>query len=143
MSCQVNGKFVSTDCPNLPIPVLPTDDRVYDHDLDRGRGYDFGRMDTLDKINHYYDSDEKCAILGFPYMSVSFHLAETNRISKEDKQLMVDIISMTQRPVFVRNAVTAFLDNMESPFVAMHWRYNQDDWLHGGCSKRTDDERKV
>ena len=35
--------------------------------------------------------------MAFPYMSISFHLAETKRILEEDKQLMRDIIRLTPR----------------------------------------------
>ena len=58
-------------------------------------------------------NEEKCAILAFPYMSISFHLAETKRIPEEDKQLMRDIIKLTPRPHFIRNAVTEFIEKVQ------------------------------
>jgi len=102
MSCQINGEFISSNCPNYNIPIYPLIGQIYDHDLedDSGRGFDFGRKDDLIKINHYFDSDEKCAILGFPYMSVSFHLAETNRISKEDKERIYKFLRKIFLPIF-------------------------------------------
>ena len=27
--------------------------------------------------------------------------------------------------------------------MAIHWRYNEEDWLHGGCSKRKARIKKI
>ena len=113
MSCETDGKFFFDSCPNLTVPVYPTKDNISAKDAENNRYYDFGRVDSFTKINHYYDSEEKCAILAFPYMSISFHLAETKRIPEEDKQLMRDIIKLTPRPHFIRNAVTEFIEKVQ------------------------------
>ena len=113
MSCETDGKFFFDSCPTLTVPVYPTKDNISAKDAENNRYYDFGRVDSFTKINHYYDSEEKCAILAFPYMSISFHLAETKRIPEEDKQLMRDIIKLTPRPHFIRNAVTEFIEKVQ------------------------------
>ena len=42
---------------------------------------------------------------------------------------MRDIVAQTPRPAHVRNSVTEFLHKFSSAkYVAMHWRYNDDDW---------------
>ena len=42
---------------------------------------------------------------------------------------MRDIVAQTPRPAHVRNSVSEFLHKFSSAkYVAMHWRYNDDDW---------------
>ena len=42
---------------------------------------------------------------------------------------MRDIVAQTPRPAHVRNSVSEFLEKFsDSKYVAMHWRYNDDDW---------------
>ena len=42
---------------------------------------------------------------------------------------MRDIVAQTPRPAHVRNSVSEFLKKFsDSKYVAMHWRYNDDDW---------------
>ena len=42
---------------------------------------------------------------------------------------MRDIVAQTPRPAHVRDSVTEFLHKFSSAkYVAMHWRYNDDDW---------------
>ena len=52
---------------------------------------------------------------------------------------MKDIVAMTGRPKFVRDAVDKFINKIDNNFTSIHWRYNQDDWLHGSCSEKNKD----
>ena len=47
---------------------------------------------------------------------------------------MSDIMKATGRPKHMEIVAQQFIQKfMKSGFVALHWRYNDDDWWHGGC----------
>ena len=47
---------------------------------------------------------------------------------------MSDITKATGRPKHMETVAQEFIQKfMKSGFVAVHWRYNDDDWWHGGC----------
>jgi len=88
------------------------------------------------QINKYYDTDKRCAVLGFPYRGISFHMAlqgpkHSKGLSDADKSTMKRIISMTPRPKHVTESVKEFYETrMKRKYVAIHWRYNDDDWAN-------------
>lgn len=49
--------------------------------------------------------------------------------------LMKDVINNTPRPQYIKEVATMFIDEVISngDFVAIHWRYDKDDWLAANC----------
>lgn len=43
----------------------------------------------------------------------------------------MDVVKYVQRPERIRNLVTKFLSDKakSKPIIAVHWRYDQQDWL--------------
>ena len=52
--------------------------------------------------------------------------------------LMKDVINNTPRPQYIKEVATMFIDEVISngDFVAIHWRYDKDDWLAANCKVR-------
>ena len=81
-----------------------------------------------------YESDHRCPILGFPYRGISFHKTlegprHAAKISANDREIMRRIVAETPRPHHVREAIAKFIsEKIKTNYVAMHWRYNDDDW---------------
>ena len=73
--------------------------------------------------------------MGFPYMNINFARNIFNsKFSLEDRELMSDITKATGRPKHMETVAQEFIQKfMKSGFVAVHWRYNDGDWWHGGC----------
>ncbi|CAG5103058.1 Oidioi.mRNA.OKI2018_I69.chr1.g594.t1.cds [Oikopleura dioica] len=88
------------------------------------------------KVAEYYSSDVKCAQLQFPWSTIldeeiskQTHLKSRQR-SDEFKE-MIEIIKHTRRPVFIREAAKKFLKiNGIEKIAVMHWRYDDNDYIH-------------
>ena len=48
-----------------------------------------------------------------------------------DRQLAMDVVKYVQRPEKIRSVVREFLNHKagKRPIIAVHWRYDQQDWL--------------
>ena len=137
LDCTVYGKFIIQGsahgkkwCPKPLIPIYPDWDTI----PKTGSGQPFSFIDDLSKIQTMYKSDHVCPILGFPYRGISFHKTlegprHQGKITREDREIMKNIVAETPRPNHVRASVAEFItEKIRAPYVAMHWRYNDDDW---------------
>ena len=60
-------------------------------------------------------------------------------VETADKAIMKDIVKMTSRPRHVIRLVDEFFEeNLSKHYISIHWRYNDNDWYHGGCNKDKD-----
>ena len=95
--------------------------------------------------NLYGNSDARCAILLFPFMSVSgfeARLYSANRrfpTLTRDESYIYNIIKHVQRPENQRTFVKNFIQNQMGGkrYIAIHWRFDKNDWqVH--CARKTD-----
>lgn len=87
-------------------------------------------------INNYYTTDAVCPIVAFPYMVINFWSNVPGLPDNEDRQIMRDIVKMTSRPAHIGDLVNKFVEKyLSDHYISIHWRYNEDDWYHGGCTK--------
>ncbi|CBY39711.1 unnamed protein product [Oikopleura dioica] len=110
---------------NIALPVVP-------EKKPKGR---FGQDGNFTFLETTYNTNNSCALMAFPYMDINFARNIFNsKFSPQDRELMADIIKATARPRNMEKVAQEFIDKfMKSGFVALHWRYNDDDWWHGGC----------
>ncbi|CAG5104209.1 Oidioi.mRNA.OKI2018_I69.chr1.g1144.t1.cds [Oikopleura dioica] len=130
IDCQVDDldcETTESHCiEDIALPLIP-------EKKPRGR---FGQDGNFTTFQSLYDTDHSCALIGFPYMDINFAKNIFNeKILPEDRQLMVDIIKATGRPTHIEEVADLFVKEFinDSGYVALHWRYNDDDWWHGGC----------
>ena len=69
MNCSRDEKFMMDDC-TINIPNFPVLDYLNDPEMENEMSYDFGRKNDMNKIQEFYETDKKCAILGYPYMAI-------------------------------------------------------------------------
>ena len=63
-------------------------------------------------------------------------------VETADKAIMKDIVKMTSRPRHVIRLVDEFFEeNLSKHYISIHWRYNDNDWYHGGCNKDKDRDK--
>jgi len=96
------------------------------------------------KIKEFFDSDEKCAILYFPWNTIDIEeiskqaLLENNERSADYNEIF-EIIKHTRRPVYVREAAVKFLrESKIDDFVSIHWRYDSKDYFRNALPKKTE-----
>ena len=107
----------------------------------------------------FYDSVSTCALWLFPYHSVGFsklldyglnvdfqdleNNEETNTYPPNwyqgDISLMASIVQYTPRPIYIQELgykISSQLFGQDELYVAMHWRYDKNDWaVHCDSSK--------
>ena len=97
-----------------------------------------------------YGSSAACALWLFPYHTVGFNKVldydlsvnfEELESSPEkfpnwengDISLMASIVQYTPRPFYVqeigKEVLTRMFGGWQEPYLAMHWRYDKDDWV--------------
>lgn len=61
--------------------------------------------------------------------------SQAETLSPDMTDLMKDVINNTPRPQYIKEVATMFIDEVISngDFVAIHWRYDKDDWLAANC----------
>lgn len=78
----------------------------------------------------------RCVVWFFPFHTISnFRSAVMSHLLHKndggDRQLAMDVVKYVQRPEKIRNLVAKFLRDHANnkPIIAVHWRYDQQDWL--------------
>ena len=100
--------------------------------------------DAIDKekIKEFFSTDEKCAILSFPWNTIDSEEI-SNQILSENKERderyneVAQIFKHTKRPVYVREAAANFLrQNYIEKFAVLHWRYDKGDYFRNSVPKK-------
>ena len=79
-------------------------------------------------------------VIVYPYQMFNFwHQIAVYAMDRvtPDNTIMRDVVLHTPRPVFLQNAIDEFLQNLGANFLAIHWRYDANDWIREQCSNRT------
>lgn len=78
----------------------------------------------------------RCVVWFFPFHTISnFRSAVMSHLLHKndggDRQLAMDVVKYVQRPEKIRALVREFLQHHagKRPIIAVHWRYDQQDWL--------------
>ena len=95
-----------------------------------------------EKIRQLFSTDEKCAVLYFPWNTIdleeiSNQALASNSEREENYDEVFEIIKHTKRPVYVREAAAKFLKEMKTEeFLLMHWRYDSRDYFRNDLPKK-------
>lgn len=117
-----NDMFILDSCPDIKLPIYQ-----------QSAKYSKDHM----SITKDFATADQCPLLAFPYNMINFWRG-TNKDSQdfsiEDSIIMNDIVRHTIRPKFILNLVDTFAEQyIKSKYISIHWRYNENDWLHGSC----------
>ena len=101
-------------------------------------------IDGIDKekIKEFFSTDEKCAILSFPWNTIdseeiSNQMLSDNEERDERYDEVAQIFKHTKRPVHVREAAANFLaENEIEKFAVLHWRYDKADYFRNSLPKK-------
>ena len=138
-----NGHFIGGEqCTNIPIPIFPSDEMKVNENPGSSPTDKITTkfVRNLTRIEGYYSTDHICPVIVYPYQMVNFwhhlNLYSMGKIT-DDNQIMKDIVIHTPRPSFLQNFVDQFLTRLGGPFLAIHWRYDAEDWVKEQCSNNT------
>ena len=160
----IDPKDVSRLCDGVATAVLKTrNDEDYPHKISALDFYDIeiaknaknfstnnesykeGKfIDGIDKekIKEYFSTDEKCAILFFPWNTIDSEEISNQMLfdkGKRDERYneIEQIFKHTKRPVYVQEATANFLrENDIEKFAVLHWRYDEADYFRNALPKK-------
>jgi hypothetical protein len=98
------------------------------------------------KVKELWSSDDKCALMLFPYHVINFKgiVRESNFKEFAFLDLQKEIVKSTRRPVYIQEIVKQFFEEeIKEEYAALHWRYDPNDWFRHCDLEKDKDETHV